>query len=321
MSIESIFESIKSGNLITKQEAMTLTLYPTNDLCHYANLICKHFCKNEFDLCSITNGKSGKCSEDCKYCAQSVHNHTNIECYSLRNNSSLQRDGLYNNAKGVARFSIVTSGRSLSDAEIENLSKTYGSLKRLSKLGLCASHGLLSKSQLQMLKNSGVTRYHNNLETSRKFFPSICTTHSYDEKISTIKDAQNIGLEVCSGGIFGLGENYEDRIDLALTLRSLNIKSVPINFLNPIEGTPLAHLKPLSEDEIKKSVAIMRFILPDAFLRLAGGRGLLPNLGHDLFECGINASLTGDLLTTPGISIDCDLEKIKSLNLEVKRYD
>lgn len=198
------------------------------------------------------------------------------------------------------------------------LCNTYIEIRKNCKIKLCASGGLLTYEELCQLKEAGVTRYHNNLETSRRFFSQMCTTHTYDEKIETIKAAKKAGLTVCSGGIMGLGENMEDRIDLAFTLRDLDITSVPINILNPIKGTPLENNKVLSLDDVRKIVAIYRFILPKAQLRLAGGRGLLDDKGLSIFTSGANAAITGDMLTTSGISIDEDMKIIKKLGYEVK---
>jgi biotin synthase len=214
----------------------------------------------------------------------------------------------YNYAKGVHRFSIVTAGRKLDSRETDEVCENYRKIRETCGIFVCASHGLLSFEQLLRLKNAGVERYHCNLETSRRHFPNICTTHTYDDKIETIKNAQKAGLETCSGGIFGVGENIEDRIDMALDLRDLNIKSVPINILNPIKGTAFESMPPTGKDEAVRIVALYRFLLPDAAIRVAGGRGLFDDLGEAFFKAGANAAATGDMLTTKGVSIDKDKE-------------
>ncbi|MBP2664199.1 MAG: biotin synthase, partial [Firmicutes bacterium] len=175
--------------------------------------------------------------------------------------------------------------------------------------------------QLQQLKAAGVARYHNNLETSRRYFPHICTTHTYDDKIATIKNALAAGLEVCSGGVMGLGETIEDRIAMALDLRSLGVKSIPVNVLNPIKGTPLGNTPKLTADEVARIVAVYRFILPDAAIRLAGGRGLLADKGKAVFQSGASAAISGDMLTTAGISISNDMALLKDLGFEVKFHE
>lgn len=174
----------------------------------------------------------------------------------------------------------------------------------------------MNEAQFKKLHETGVERVHNNLESSRCHFPEVCTTHSFDDKVNAIKAAQKAGMSVCSGGIMGIGETMEDRIDMALELRSLGINSVPVNILNPIAGTPYEHNKRLSDTEIQRIIALYRFILPKAFIRLAGGRGLLADKGLACFKSGANAAISGDMLTTSGISIDTDMKMIKELGFK-----
>lgn len=317
--IDKLKQKILKGTLLEKEEILSLLNEPLDKLCIVADEIRKHFCRDSFDMCTIINGKSGQCSENCKYCAQSLHFKTSVEEYSLLDSQAIFNDAKYNEEKGVLRYSIVTSGKRLSQNDLKTLCKSYRLINENLNISLCASHGLLSYDDFVKLKEAGVTRYHNNLETSRNFFPNICTTHSYDEKIETIKAAQKAGLEVCSGGILGLGETMEDRIDMALEIRNLGIKSIPVNILNPIKGTPLENNKILSNAEIKLTVAIFRFIIPYGAIRLAGGRGLLEDKGKSLFKSGANATITGDMLTTAGISINDDFNTIKELNYKVAK--
>ena len=300
---------------ITKQEAISLVSVDLKELSLSAEKIKQKFCGNKFDMCSIVSGKSGKCSENCKFCAQSSHYKTSIKEYPLLDGQNIFKEAKHNADKKVKRFSIVTSGKKLSDTEIDSVCQTYKNIKNKCDILLCASMGLLSYEQLVKLKQAGVTRYHCNLETSRRFFPNICSTHTYDDKINTINLAKKAGLEICSGGIFGLGETFEDRIDMFFDIYNLGIKSVPINVLNPIKGTPFENNKILSQEEINRTVAIARFILPDAFIRLAGGRLLFKDKGVSMFSSGANATITGDMLTTSGTSIDEDFDTIKKLNL------
>ena len=301
---------------ITKQEAISLIDTDLKELSLYAEKVKQKFCGNKFDMCSIVSGKSGKCSENCKFCAQSSHYKTSIKEYPLLDSQNIFKEAKHNADKKVKRFSIVTSGKKLSDTEIDSVCQTYKDIKNKCDILLCASMGLLSYEQLVKLKQAGVTRYHCNLETSRRFFPSICSTHTYDDKINTINLAKKAGLEICSGGIFGLGETFEDRIDMFFDIYNLGIKSVPINVLNPIKGTPFENNKILSQEEINRTVAIARFILPDAFIRLAGGRLLFKDKGVSMFSSGANATITGDMLTTSGTSIDEDFNTIKKLGFE-----
>ena len=185
-------------------------------------------------------------------------------------------------------------------------------------ISVCVSFGLLNEEQFRKLKEAGVTRVHNNLETSRRNFPNICTTHTFEDKIRAIRAAQAARLSVCSGGIMGLGETAEDRIDMAFSLRELGIKSVPVNMLNPISGTPFENNPKLSEEDMRRIVAVYRFILPEASIRLAGGRGLLADQGKSCFTSGANAAISGDMLTTAGITTQTDMELIKELGYEAK---
>ena len=301
---------------ISKNEATELLNTDLKVLSYCAEQIRKKFCDSKFDMCSIINGKSGKCSENCKFCAQSAHYKTNIKEYSLLDTDSIFDVAKHNWNKKVKRFSIVTSGKKLTDEEIDLVCKTYEKIKKECNIMLCASMGLLTKQQFIKLKKSGVSRYHCNLETSREFFPNICTTHTYDDKIKAINIAKKTGFEICSGGIFGMGETFQDRIDMFFELYNLGVKSVPINILNPIKNTPFENNKILSQEEVLRIVAIARFILPDAFIRLAGGRLLFKDKGVSLFSSGANATITGDMLTTNGTSIGEDFNTIKKLGFK-----
>ena len=203
--------------------------------------------------------------------------------------------------------------------EVDKVCEIYAALREKCGISLCASHGLLAYNDFVKLKAAGVTRIHNNLETSRRNFPNVCTTHSYDDKIAAIKAAMRAGLEVCSGGIIGMGESFADRADMAFELRALGVKSVPLNVLNPIPGTPYEKLPRLAYNEIRRAAALFRFILPDAAIRMAGGRGLLVDKGRAVFRSGANAAISGDMLTTAGISVEEDMKMIKELGYEVKR--
>lgn len=309
--INKLKDKILSGYNITYNEALSLIETPLNELLEAADEIRKHFCSNIFDICSIINAKSGKCSENCKFCAQSAHYKTNISEYPLLDKETIIKNALYMAEKGVLRFSIVTSGKALTDNDVEILADTIKEIKSKSNISICASLGLLTDENFKKLKDAGLERVHNNLETSKNFFSSVCTTHTFDDKINALKAALQSGLSVCSGGIIGLGESMQDRIDLAFSLKELGIKSVPLNILSPVKGTPYENNKPLSEEEILKTISIFRFILPDAFIRLAGGRALLSDKGKKAFLSGANAAITGDMLTTYGISVDTDMQIIK----------
>ncbi len=211
------------------------------------------------------------------------------------------------------RYSIVTSGRALDDSEVEEMCEAIREIKRQADIEVCVSFGLLNEAQYRKLREAGVTRVHNNLETSRRNFPNVCTTHTFDDKAAAIRAAMAAGLSVCSGGIMGLGETAEDRIDLALSLRELGIRSVPVNMLNPIPGTPYEGNPRLGEEDMRRIAAVYRFILPKASIRLAGGRGLMEDKGESCFLSGANAVISGDMLTTSGYTIESDMSMIEKL--------
>ncbi|WP_455684918.1 biotin synthase BioB [Thomasclavelia sp.] len=317
--LEKLVKQIISGQDISYKEAELLIDVDLQELKQAANQIREYFCGNKFDLCSIINGKSGRCSEDCKYCGQSIHYQTKINIYDLLKKEIIEDMAIHNANQGVERFSIVTSGRCLNNEEFLKIIEIYQYLNNNVKISLCASLGLLNLEQFNKLKEAGVKRYHNNLETSRNYFTKICTTHNYDQKIKTIKDAKKAGLEICSGGIMGMGESWNDRLDLAFELKNLKVNSIPINILNPIPGTPLQDYSPLAKEEIERIMAIFRFIHPTAVLRMAGGRGLLEDKGMSIYKSGGNGAITGDMLTTQGITIAEDKKLIKMLGFEVNK--
>ncbi|MBD3878543.1 MAG: biotin synthase BioB [Quinella sp. 1Q5] len=309
---------IEGERLKPDDDLKFLLTTPLEQLKEGARLIQWHFCGNHIDLCTIINGKSGRCGEDCKYCAQSARHHTGIDEYDFLPTEKILEVALADEQAGVNRFSIVTSGRALSGKSFERAIETYKFLHTRLKIELCASHGILSGEQLQRLRAAGVKRYHHNLETSRRFFPHICTTHTYDERIQTIKLAQVAGLEVCSGGIIGMGETWQDRIDLAFELAVLEIKSIPINILTAIKGTPLENLPRLTPEDILRTIAIFRYINPTANVRFAAGRKFLPDRGASAFLHGASAAITGNMLTTPNNNIEADLKLLKELGLTNK---
>lgn len=318
--INSLKNLVLTGKNISPEQANELISQDLEELCQTANEIREHFCHNLCDVCTIINGKSGRCSENCKFCAQSSHYDTDIEEYELLEEKVILEQAQYNYNKGVKHYSVVTAGRTLKDKDLQSLCTIYENIKKNCAISLCASHGLLNYEQFLKLKKAGIKRYHNNLETSRRYFPQICTTHTYDDKINAIKAAQKAGLEVCSGGIIGLGETMQDRLDMAFELRNLGIKSIPINVLSPIPETPFENLPVLSIDEVRRVVAIYRFITPKAYLRLAGGRNYMPLRGQELFLSGVNATITGDYLSQSGYDIEGDMKMISSLGFEVANY-
>ena len=311
---------------ITHEEAIFLSKIPNDDietlnlLFEAANQIREKFCGENFDLCTIINAKSGKCSENCKFCAQSTHFKTAVNVYGLISKETALCEAKRNENEGAHRFSLVTSGRGFNgnEKELNKLAEIYEFMReRTKKLSLCASHGICTKEALQKLANAGISMYHHNLETSRRFYPNVCTSHTYDDRVNTIKNAKAIGLNVCSGGIFGLGETIEDRIDMAFDLKKLKVNSVPINILTPIPGTPFENNKAVEPLEILKTISIYRFIMPKTHLRYAGGRIKLGNYVKTGLKCGINSALTGNFLTTTGTTIEKDKNMVTELGYKI----
>ncbi len=309
----NIFKKALDGVGISSQEALSLLMLEDKDLLYsIAEQVTRKYCGNRFDCCSIINAKSGNCSEDCKWCAQSSFYSVEIEKYGLLPIEKILEEALYNQKQGIKKFSLVSSGRKPSLSQLKIVCDYFKELKSKTDLKLCASLGLLNKQELLMLKDSGVETYHCNLETSPGYFQMLCTTHTIEDKIETINSAVEIGMSVCSGGIIGMGESMEQRIELAVTLRDLNIKSIPINILVPIKGTPLYDTQKISDEEILTTIALFRLINPYAYLRFSGGRGRLPaSVQEFALKIGINAAIVGDLLTTIGSSFDQDVEMIK----------
>ncbi|SFQ46826.1 biotin synthase [Lachnospiraceae bacterium XBB1006] len=318
MELTALKEKVLAGGEITREEALFLCKQPLEKLAGAADEIRRKYCGDSFDLCTIINGKSGKCSENCKFCAQSAHHHTQVGVYPLLSTEEIVADAKKNAAQGVLRYSIVTAGRRLNEQEVEAMCEAVRAIRKEADISVCISFGLLDEMAFRKLKEAGVSRVHNNLETSRSYFPEVCTTHTYEEKIAAIKAAKAAGLSVCSGGIMGLGETFADRIDMALTLRELHVKSVPVNMLNPIPGTPFEKNERLTKEEMMRIVAVYRFLLPDASIRLAGGRGLMGDKGIGCFTAGANAAISGDMLTTAGITVKTDKELLEKLGYKVE---
>ncbi|NPV27065.1 MAG: biotin synthase BioB [Firmicutes bacterium] len=319
--LRELVTRIKAGGEITYEEAKECSsLEGTKlfELLYWAGDLTRYYHGQKVDLCAIINAKSGRCSEDCQYCAQSAHYQTSAESYPLLSAEQVLVHAKEMEAAGVKRYALVTSGRGLGDRDFAQTLEIYDLLRRHTNLSLCASFGIISLDKLRQLKEVGVTRYHHNLETNQSYFGKICTTHTYDERIATIKNAQQVGLQVCSGGIISLGETWDDRLELAFTLKALQVDSVPINILHPIKGTPLESQPVMSPLDILKTIAIFRLIMPQTSLRICGGReNALRDLQALVLTAGIDAVLVGNYLTTKGRTIAIDIQMIYDLGLNV----
>ncbi len=301
---------------ISKEQALALVYVPEADLFDNATKLRTINFGTSIELCAIINTRSGQCSMDCAFCSQSKHHKTVAPSFALLGKAEIEERLTILKNYPIRRVGFVTSGGALQAEDIESLADIFENLPKYWQNRLCASLGKLDAKALAHLKSVGLTRYHHNLETSRAYYPRMCSTQTWDARLDTIKRAQQISLEVCAGGLFGLGETWEDRIDFALSLRKNNIKHVPINFLHPHAGTPLAKQKPLEATEALRIIAIFRHILPNATLRVCGGRPLV--LGErqgDIFAAGANALMTGNYLTTSGLGIEDDCNMLEKLGL------
>lgn len=316
--LNRIIEKSLNKEQLLNNEIDYLLKLDTKTLTEAADRIKSHFFDKSVEFCSIINAKSGRCPEDCKFCAQSSHYNTSIKIYDFLDIETIKKAIEYAKSKNVKRFSIVTSGKKLDKA---NFNKLIEAIKTIKQLGLKAdvSVGILSYDEIMALKDAGLDGFHHNLETSRSYFKNVCTTHEYDEDVESIKSAKKAGLFVCSGGIFGIGESWQDRIEMALLLKDLNVDSVPLNFLTPIKGTPYENRPILSKDEALRIIAIFRFILSDKHIRVCGGRSTVFGLDDkfQVLKSGANGIMVGNYLTTTGFSVDSDLDDIKRLSLKL----
>lgn len=318
MDIQQLAKEIIEGKRLTRED--DLSIFEQADLevlAKGADAIREAFCSNHVDLCTIINGRAGRCSEDCKFCAQSAHNHTGCEVHGMLAPGDVLEDCKKRKAAGVHAYSIVTAGRMVEGKELDTLVETYALLHKECDIVLCASHGLITREAFERLKEAGVTRYHANIETSERNFPNICTTHTYADKMKEISLAKEAGMVVCSGGIIGMGETWQDRLDMALALAELEVDSIPINALIPVKGTPFGDLPPLTEDEIIRTVAMFRYINPSAYIRMAAGRNYFADGGRRLFKSGVNATITGDMLTTVGNNTQQDMEMLTDMGFDL----
>lgn len=316
--IESI---VLSGGDLDFNQALLLTETPdsqTERLSQVADKVRRKFCSDKVDLCSIINARSGKCSQDCKFCSQSKYYNTDIPTYPMKSVEEIVDAAKVAEENGAHRFCIVTSGKQLNNSDFQIALDAIERIGLETDLKRCASMGKLSIERAKALKKAGLSRYHHNLETAKSFFPQICTTHDYNEKIETINYLKEAGIQTCIGGILNLGETPRQRLEFAFELKELEPDSVPVNFLNPRPKTPLENREMIKSLEAVKYLSILRLILPKAYIRLAGGRAETFNENiSEPFTSGVNALLIGDLLTTKGPGAKSDISMLESLGFDV----
>jgi biotin synthase len=317
--LTDLLDRVLKGNQIDYADAHELSRISVNDLWDLfavAGKIREHFRGKTVDLCSIVNAKSGACSEDCAYCAQSMHYSTDVSVYPLISVDRIMDAAWSAKKNNAKRFCIVTSGRGIdTQTDLENIAQ---GIQKVREIGLfpCATLGSLTIDQLSYLQQAGLHRFHHNIETSKDFFPRVCTTHTFEERLEVLGYARLLGLSICSGGILGMGESMKDRIEMAMTLREINVDSVPINFLMPIKGTPFESVNAIGPLEALHSIALFRLILPDKEIRVCGGRGTALGPFHPLiFAAGADGFMIGNYLTTSGLDPADDLRMLEHLDL------
>jgi len=319
--IHALAKKSISGELLSKEEALELCGDDTDlvSLIWAANKVRERFFGRRVSFCSIINAKSGRCPSDCVFCAQSSRYGAEIKVYPMMGKSELLEAISCAGVPAVERVGIVTSGlTAMKGKELDVLLECVREGARDSKVGICCSLGQIDKQEARLLKEAGVTRYHHNLESSASFYKNVSQMINYDDKIATVRAAKNAGLETCCGGIFGLGESWEDRVELAMTIRELGVDSVPLNFLRPVKGTPLGDSPPLSPREALRIISLFRLILPDTTIKVCGGREfVLRDMQSWMFHAGANGAILGNYLTTTGRPPEQDLEMIEDLGLEV----
>jgi biotin synthase len=320
--VRDITDRILGKDMISASEALELASLDGPELLELfaaATLIKEHFVGNRVHLCSIINAKSGRCREDCAFCAQSLHHETDAPHYPLVDESRMLDAAREAEKNGSGCFGIVTSGTTIeSDEELDRICSALRSIRKETGISPSCSLGIIDRKMAMKLKAAGAATYHHNLETARTFFPNICTTHDYEEDVATVRNVKEAGLRVCCGGIFGMGESMAQRIELAYTLRELDVDSVPINFLNPIAGTRLAEANFLTPLECLHTIALFRLILPEKKITICGGREKnLRDLQSWMFLAGANGTMIGNYLTTSGRDEAKDLQMLKDLGLQI----
>jgi biotin synthase len=321
--LANIADRIIDGYQLTEDDALQLAAATGIDryaLFLSASRVKEHFTGNRVSLCSIINAKSGRCPENCAFCAQSAHHSTDVPVYPLIDEESLVAGAREAEKAGSSCYGIITSGTSVSSPEeLARICRALQRIRQETGIAPSCSLGILDEPTATALKAAGAVTYHHNLETARSFFPQICSTHDYEEDVATVRAARKAGMAVCSGGIFGLGESPAQRIEMALTLRELDVDSVPLNFLNPIAGTRLADANNITPQECLVTIALYRLLLPAKAITVCGGREKnLRDLQSWIFFAGASGTMIGNYLTTTGRDIAADRQMLVDLGLEAE---
>jgi biotin synthase len=320
--IQKIGDKVLEGGSVSMKEILPLLEAKgpdVMDLVAVANRVRGEFNGNEIDLCSLLNAKSGKCSEDCAFCAQSAHYQTDAPTYPLMNADQMVKEAREAQKRRTGRFCLISSGRQLNDKEFEVILSGLDRIRKETTLDLDCSLGTLSEERAEALKKVGVTRYNHNLETAESHFSKICTTHSFKDRVQTIEVLKDQGFSICCGGIIGLGESPQQRLELAFSVKQLGIECIPFNILNPRPGTPLEHSEAIPPIEIIKTISLFRLVLPKGTIKIAGGREAnLRDLQSLALLAGANGLIIGNYLTTPGRNAEDDLTMIKDVGFQIK---
>lgn len=322
--IEKVVERVVGGECLSREEGLELCADGMDllELIWAANRVREHFFGRQVSFCSIINAKSGRCPSDCVFCAQSARYQAQIEVHSMMGKGELLNAIRGTAGNGASHVGIVTSGaKAPGGRELEALLEAVQEVEWEGNVNICCSLGQIDETQARLLKEAGVTRYHHNLETSRAFYRNVSKMIDYEAKVATVRAAKSAGMETCCGGIFGLGESWEDRVDLAMTIRELDVDSVPLNFLRPVKGTPLGDVTPLSPREALRIIALFRLMLPDKTIKVCGGREyVLRDVQSWMFHAGANGAMLGNYLTTTGRPPEEDLQMVEDLGLELWRH-
>jgi len=320
--MQKLADAVMAGHTVTHDEALRLGEVQGAELFYLfaeAGRIREHFVGSGVTLCSIINAKSGSCPEDCAFCAQSAHHSTQTPSYPLVDEEQMVSCAKSAEQHGASCYGIITSGTGIGARdELERICRTLRRIRQEAGIAPSCSLGIIDDETACLLRDAGMVTYHHNLETSRSFFPSICSTHDYEEDVATVRAAKRAGLKVCCGGIFGLGESFAQRVELALTLRELEVDSIPVNFLDPVAGTRLEHADFLTPLECLRTIAVYRFLLPDRKITVCGGRERnLRELQSMIFMAGASGMMTGNYLTRAGRDPVLDRRLVADLGLAI----